>query len=220
MNEIWEDIDGYGGDYQVSNFGRVKSFKHRKPLIMKPGVDAYGYPQVGLCRNNKHNSHKIHRLVAMAFIPNPLNKPEINHIDGCKSNNHVDNLEWVTAQENSRHAYATGLQVARQGEDGTTAKLTNKQAEFIRNNPDGLTCRQLAKMFGVAETTIGLIQRGKSFRNVGGVIRDKFGVPEKDREKIRREYVYGSHEFGARALARKYGVSHRTILNIVHEVNQ
>lgn len=101
MKEIWKDIEGYEGVYHVSNLGRAKRVTTGR--ILKSGKDRGGYLQVDLCKNGKHKTHRIHRLVAQAFIPNPENKPEVNHIDENKTNNMVSNLEWMTAKENSNH---------------------------------------------------------------------------------------------------------------------
>lgn len=108
MEEIWKDIDGYDGAYQVSNLGRVKSFKCKEPRILKPW-SAAGYLQVELWSNGIGKRFKVSRLVAFAFIPNPENKPEVNHVDRNKLNNCVENLEWATRLENQRHAIVTGL---------------------------------------------------------------------------------------------------------------
>lgn len=118
-NEIFKDIKGYEGLYAVSNYGRVKSlpkqvfnhngFFYRKEKIIKPGKDTKGYLRISVCLNGKQHTYKIHRLVAQAFIPNPENKPQVNHIDGNKQNNHVENLEWCTNQENQDHAWKNGL---------------------------------------------------------------------------------------------------------------
>lgn len=110
MNEIWKDIKGYNGLYQVSNTGFVKSFQTKTPFIKKFNKNHQGYLSVALCLDNKVKLVKIHRLVAEAFLPNPENKPQVNHKDGNKSNNHVDNLEWVTASENIKHSFANCLQ--------------------------------------------------------------------------------------------------------------
>ena len=118
--EIWKDIKGYKGEYQVSNKGRIRSldrYKYQKGRyglmkriykgkILKFDNDKDGYCIVKL----RHKiAKRVHRLVAQAFINNPYNKPQINHKDGNKQNNDVNNLEWVTAQENTIHAYNTGL---------------------------------------------------------------------------------------------------------------
>lgn len=108
------------GFYEVSNLGRIRSLDHRirqrnnseklyKGKILNTWSDKIGYTIVGLNKHNKYKLKKVHRLVAEAFIPNPENKSDVNHIDGDKSNNIVSNLEWVTRSENMKHAYDTGL---------------------------------------------------------------------------------------------------------------
>lgn len=109
MEEIWNDIEGFEG-YQVSNLGRVRSIRMRtdaptKPMwlsskVLKQYPDGKGYLMAWLYKGGKRYTVKVHRLVANSFIPNPENKPQIDHIDGDKINNHVDNLRWVTAKEN------------------------------------------------------------------------------------------------------------------------
>lgn len=102
--EIWKDVVGYEGLYQVSNLGRIKRKDH---ILYKTLRNYYG---VKLCKNNIKCFKYIHRIVAQAFIPNPENKSQVNHIDGNKLNNCVDNLEWVTRSENTKHAYKIGLE--------------------------------------------------------------------------------------------------------------
>lgn len=110
MEEIWKDIEGYEGIYQVSNLGRVKSFDTKDKLgrirtgrVLKPLKHTLGYLNIGLYKNNTVSKKLIHRLVAQSFIPNPENKPEINHIDEDKTNNNINNLEWSTRKENCNH---------------------------------------------------------------------------------------------------------------------
>ena len=114
MDEIWKDIKGYEGKYQVSNKGNIKSLKQFNKrgvdLIIKLGKNNTGYTIVRLTKNNKLKTPLVHRLVAQAFIPNPDNKPQVNHKNGNKADNTVENLEWVTRSENQKHAYETGLQ--------------------------------------------------------------------------------------------------------------
>lgn len=103
--EIWKAVVGYEDLYEVSNKGRVKSLLRGFPVLRKtPKHVNLGYPYLGLCDNGVHKTCYVHRLVAEAFIPNPLNKEEVNHKDGDKANNDVSNLEWVTHQENIQHA--------------------------------------------------------------------------------------------------------------------
>lgn len=200
--------------YHVSNFGRMKSFKGKSPHILTPTFNR-GYLQIGLCSGGKQKTFRVHRLVAELFIPNPDNKNTVNHRDGHKLNNHISNLEWATSTENNQHAARLGL--IPSAEDSPDAKLTKEQVLYIRNNPDNLTQRQLADLFGLIRQTIGQIQLGKSWKYVGGVIRQRCGVPDDVRKQIRAEYVFGSHEFNSHTLAKKYGVTKTTILNIVHE---
>ena len=110
MKEIWRNIKGYDGLYMVSNCGRVKtlhkndSYPHDKNGILKNNVSGNGYYMVALCKNGKVKRVSVHRLVAMAFIPNPNNLPVVNHKDENRKNNHVSNLEWVTQRQNLMHS--------------------------------------------------------------------------------------------------------------------
>lgn len=135
MKEIWKDIKGYEKLYQVSNLGSVKSLSKfvknnksyssigyiTKEKILKQFRNRKGYLVVSLCRDGKQKTFRVHRLVAEAFIPNPENKPQVNHINTNKENNHVSNLEWVTNGENQIHAYCNGLN-----------KITQKRKEIIK----------------------------------------------------------------------------------------
>lgn len=118
--EEWRDVVGFEGLYQVSSLGKVKSlsrsiyngkgFYLSKDKILKPNVLAKGYLQVDLKRKRKRHALQVHRIVAMTFIPNPNGYPQINHINGDKQDNRVDNLEWCNNSQNQIHAWRTGLQ--------------------------------------------------------------------------------------------------------------
>jgi hypothetical protein len=100
-NEVWNSVEGYE-EYQVSTMGNVKSFYNGKEKILKPRKDKNGYLVVNLWKNGKGKTYKVHRLVAEAFLPNPDNKPQINHLSEFeKANNHYSNLSWVTPKENT-----------------------------------------------------------------------------------------------------------------------
>ena len=107
--EEWRDIEGYEGFYQISNLGRAKSLKFGKERILKPRKERNGYLCVGLYEDGKVKNHKIHRLVANAFLPNISNLSEVNHIDEDKTNNKVDNLEWCDRIYNVRYSQAVAV---------------------------------------------------------------------------------------------------------------
>jgi hypothetical protein len=115
--EVWKDIPGYEGLYQVSSLGRIKSLdrhrmdgRHYRERILKPSSDLAGYLSVELCKEGTGKRILVHRLVAQVFVPNPENKKEVNHINGTKADNRSENLEWNTSSENQLHAFRTGLE--------------------------------------------------------------------------------------------------------------
>ena len=169
--EIWKDIPDYDGDYQESNFGRTKSLKYGKEKILKPSLHNNGYLRIHLTKKGeKGKGINIypHRMVAELFIPNPENKPYINHIDGGRFNNYVENLEWVTEKENLDHAVKLGL--IKSGENNYQAKLTAEQVREIRKlyvkGRSGFGYGGLAEKFNVCESTIQRVVNYKRYKNV------------------------------------------------------
>lgn len=142
--EIWKDIAGYEGLYQVSNEGRVKrigAYKNQHGRewignrILKPATKSNGYMFVGLSKNGKVSNKYIHRLVAEAFIPNPLNKATVNHKDGNRSNNTVDNLEWATYLENNMHSIKVLKRDSKNSSDSRPVLQFDKEGNFIKEYP-------------------------------------------------------------------------------------
>lgn len=175
--EIWKEIKGYENLYQVSNLGRVKSLKrivnhsrwgtqtiHEK--ILKTTIDKDGYVQVGLHKNNKQSTKTVHRLVAIAFCKNIENKPQVNHINGIKTDNRCENLEWNTISENGKHAYRTGLREGFKGEKNPSSKLTEKEVYEIKHENTSLNQRQLAKKYKVTFQLISKIKQNKMWKHV------------------------------------------------------
>ena len=160
MKEEWRDIAGYEGLYQVSNLGRVKSLDHYSSngvtdILYKGRVihqsSHNGYMIVHLCKNNKVETVSVHRLVALAFIPNPLHESQVNHIDGNKSNNDFSNLEWCSQRENVLHGVKTGLR---------NLKIPRSKYKYIyEQHLKGKSYRTLAEEFNVGKTRIYQIVR-------------------------------------------------------------
>lgn len=162
-------------------------------------------------------------LVAETFIPNPDGKPEVNHDDGNKFNCHISNLYWATRAENEQHAVRTGLNVAAQGIDDFNSKIKDEaDIIYIRDNPDNLTGKDLAAMFGVKKSTISRIQHGKTYTNTGGTIGKKrkpdhsnHYIHDEIRAQIRADRATG--QYSKIALARKFGYCRTTIRKIINE---
>lgn len=174
MSEIWKDIPGYEGLYQVSNKGRIKALsrlrkngRFRKEQVLK-NTECKGYEKIKLC-DDMMNSKRyfVHRLVATAFICNPDNLPCVNHKDENPSNNSVENLEWCTRQYNNTYGHRLDCLI---GEANYFHKLTNDQVldikkTYVRNSRT-FGGNALAKKYGVSFTTINKIVREKKWKHL------------------------------------------------------
>lgn len=172
------DIPGYEGLYKANINGQIWSDIRKKYLKQK--INKYGYNCLTLYKNKKKNSVIVHRLIALTFISNPKDKPEVNHKDGNKLNNYINNLEWVTASENQKHAYKIGLSKPKFGKDNfmfgkgylragekcPTAKLTNKQAKEIRRlyKTGKYTQKQVGNLYGVSDSVVYWILKNKTYK--------------------------------------------------------
>lgn len=166
--EIWLPVVGYEKLYEVSNLGRIKSLRRDK--IMTNSLQSTGYLTVGLTVDGATINMKVHRLVAIAFLDAPPNGHEVNHKDGVKTNNKLDNLEWVTKPENAIHRHKIGLStqdnyIREKGEANANSKLTQEQVDEIREKyvPYKYSANKLAKEFGVSQSCIEHIINKRSW---------------------------------------------------------
>ena len=156
-----KEIRGLGGRYSVDEDGNV--FSHISGIRLKPCLMSEGYHYVRLAGKNR----LIHRLVTEAFLPDFLDKPQVNHIDGDKLNNRISNLEMATAKENTLHSFKARLQVSLKGEKHGSAKLSNEDVITIKSLLlKGETGSSIAKKFGVGHNAISDIKLGKKWRHI------------------------------------------------------
>ncbi len=175
MKEIWKDIPDYIGIYQVSNLGQVKSLDRTitkgnnftqkcKGKILSKWINGRGYANTVLWKDGTQKTFRIHRLVCIMFLENPLDKEQVNHKDGNKLNNCVDNLEWCTNLENIRHAYKTGLKTGNLGTINGSSKLTEEEVISIRNSSK--SSETLAYLYKVNTSTITRIKSRKLWKHI------------------------------------------------------
>ncbi len=219
--EIWLPITDFES-YEISNYGRIRNIKTNKP--QKSFLNDKGYLKVAIINNDGiKRKFRVHRLVGLMFIPNPENKPQINHKNGIKTDNHVDNLEWATGEENIEHALRSDFIKSKK------RKLTKEDVFSILENKNNLTKRELANQFNVSICTIRNIQRGKIYKSI---TKDYYGViniyrpiyqpkPKHTTNPLRKlsyeEYVFiidNKNVISQNKLAKQFNVSKRTIYSI------
>jgi len=169
--EQWKVIKTHP-NYSISNLGRVRNVKENRFKAINLNKD--GYMQVTLYPGSK--VFFIHRLVAMNFIVNVNNKPVINHMDSCRTNNFVDNLEWVTQKENAQHMVAQGNNPDYNGCKNPMSNFTEEDILYIRETTS-LNDREIAEKFNVSRSSISNIRIGVRYKDVGGFIREKGIIP-------------------------------------------
>lgn len=172
MEEIWKPINGFVGVYEVSNLGDIKTLERKvnnnggikviKEKILAPKRGYRGYRMVSLRKNGTSFSKRVHSIVAEVFIPNPENKPCVNHIDNNTGNNSTLNLEWVTHKENMEHSAKQGR--LNRGEKNRAAKLTEKDILEIRKSSK--SCRELATIYRMSYNYMFVIKRGSVWKHL------------------------------------------------------
>jgi hypothetical protein len=179
MSEEWRDIPGFEGKYQVSTLGNVRSIDRTvgsrvySGRILRPRLEKRGYLRLTLSSGSFRKTDSVHRLVAIAFIENPQNLPAVNHIDGNKTNNKLENLEWVTHSQNSNHAVDTGLFDHISGEGSHLSKFKNEDIlEVVNLLKEGKTPSEVSRITKISRPVCAKINLGKAWRRV----LKKYGV--------------------------------------------
>ena len=223
MKEIWKSLKNiveHGDNYEVSDLGNVRNAVTKK--VLKGVKNHKGYLRVSLMLNGKPKHHFIHKLVALAFIPNPENKAQVNHKKGKeKDNNRVDNLEWATRSENMKHAYDTGLETVKKGEETNSAKLTEAEVIEIKkmlasNTPQST----IAAKLGIGKGHVSSIKSGRIWSHVhvdGFTPTQKWYSKYSDELRETVKKLYASGEYTQAEIGKKLGISQRTVSHIVNQ---
>lgn len=211
-------ISGFEGYLISSDDGQIYSNVKGKTMFpLKTHTKPDGYLAVSLWDNAKHGQKKrktflVHRLVAETFIPNPENKPTVNHKDGVKTNNCVDNLEWATSHEQNVHSFANGLNYARKGEDANRAILDWDAVHFIRNNYPEYSVANLALRFNVSEPAVYAILYNQTWFDETYSPKNKGLYKKKRTTKEVREFIYKhKNEYSGKEFAKMFNISEGTV---------
>ncbi len=162
IEEIWKDIKGYEGHYQASTLGKIRSLKNN--ITLKPGACFGGYLKVSLSKENRVWNVKVHRIIALTFLPIKSSENIVNHINGDRLDNSISNLEWCTPSHNVINGFLRGRDV--KGSKNNFSKLTTEQVEQIIALRNTLSKTKIGIMFGVSRALIGMIHNGKVWKHV------------------------------------------------------
>jgi len=165
-NEIWIEIEGYEKNYEVSNLGNIRrKYSKKTKSLQKKNRDKKDY-YTGVClyQNEKIENKLVHRLVAQAFIPNPENKPCVNHINSIKHDNRVENLEWCTSRENKIHSIDSGT-TKNKGIDNGFSKITDIIVLDIRKHKEK-PLSFFSKKYNINKSTVWLVKKGKTWKHL------------------------------------------------------
>lgn len=170
--EKWRDVVGYEGLYQVSDLGRLKrkerfiksTNRYIKEIILKTHINKKEYSQIVLHFGSKRTHFRVHRIVAIAFLKNDFNMPEVNHKNCIKTDNTLKNIEWCSSTYNKIHAYENGLIKGKKGEDSINSKLTEKQVLEIRENK--MKQKDIALLYGINRSTVSGIKLKNRWKHI------------------------------------------------------
>ena len=175
--EIWKDVIGYERFYQVSNLGNVKSLdrsinqinnsiRYYNGKLLNKKLESNGYYRVNLNKEGLSKNFSVHRLVAIAFIENSKNKPQVNHINGIKTDNFFENLEWTTISENTKHAYENKLIKKRLGEKHPLCKIKAEDVHKIKYELNHLRNFEVAIIFNIKQCHVKSIRKNYTWKHI------------------------------------------------------
>jgi hypothetical protein len=220
LKEEWKDVVNYENLYYVSSFGRVKKYyKNGNCLYMKHFLNQPGYPITTLFKWGARKNISTSRLVAIAFLSNFNNYPEVNHKNGVHTDNRVDNLEWCTPGQNIKHSYRELDHPRMRGSSNGNSKLTDDNVQEICDLLDNrdLTHKQIADKYNVTRALISAIHEGKTWLHLTrrDYVKPKHGTTKLSEDNVVEIYTESwKGELTSETICKKYGISESTVRNI------